>query len=195
MSETNTPKPERGFSEKLLKLYEALAYVEKGGYNAHHKYKFLRESDIKRKFNASCRELGIIIFQCQVAPVGECTGKNAVVTVTLVLANADKPSEQVILQGIGGGFDSMDKAPMKAMTAAWKYAVACGLSVETGDDPEADASTDEAALDEVRKLIAAADSRGVLEMVKPRIAALKGCEGFDELKESFKARAAALDTK
>lgn len=49
--------------------------------------------------------------------------------------------DAIVFEGLGGGQDRGDKAVMKANTAALKYALASGLLLSWGDDPEADAST------------------------------------------------------
>lgn len=191
MNNVNIPATERTFAEKMLELYRVFAYVQKTGKNSHFKYRFFQESVMKRKLNEACRELGLVLREVEVEPVGECTGKSAVVKVRITICN-DTTVSCVTLEGIGGGMDSGDKAPMKAQVAAFKYALACGLSVETGDDPEADSSTDQSAFDEVKEAIEAAEDLGALEMTKVRIAALKGIDGFDALKECFRARKEAL---
>lgn len=185
------------FREKILALYERFQYVQKSGNNAHFKYKFFEESAIKGKFNQACRDLGLIVTRTSLTPVGECTGKACVVILRMRIEDsAGSPTGEAIeLEGIGGGMDSGDKAPMKAEVSAYKYAIANGLSVRTGNDPESDGSTDQTAYDDVLEAIAATSDRGALEMLKPRVAALKGIEGFDDLKEAFRKRAAALDTK
>lgn len=182
------------FREKVLKLYERFAYVQKGGRNAHFKYTFMQESAMKRKFNLACRELGLVVVETTVTPVGVPTGKEAVVKLRLVIEDVhDLEEPGLILEGIGGGSDSGDKAPMKAVVSAYKYALANGLSVETGDDPEDDPATDEAA----GKLLLIAEinesaTLNSLEYLKPRVAAMKGTPDFDAVREAFKARKAAL---
>jgi hypothetical protein len=185
------------FQQKLLALYERFAYVQKTGKNEHFRYRFMQESVMKRKLNEACRELGLVIGETKVDPIGECTGKAAVVKFTMVLADAAEPAPGatvpcVKLEGIGGGMDTGDKAPMKAVVSAMKYAIANGLMVETGDDPEEDASTDAAAIEAVRARIANAPDRAALEFVKVDLAALKGCDAHEELKAAFKARAKEL---
>ena len=61
-------------------------------------------------------------------------------TVTLVDMES---GETFSLVGLGSGQDSGDKAVMKAQTASMKYAYLLSLAISTGDDPEADAQTDE----------------------------------------------------
>lgn len=194
------------FSAKLLQLYERFEYVQKTGKNEHFRYKFFQESVIKSKLNKACRELGLVIARTTVEPVGECTGKAAVVKFTMDIADTQggvcglaeweqcrkEPYNCIHLEGIGGGMDSGDKAPMKALVSAMKYAIANGLMVETGDDPEDDPKTDEAAIEAVRVGIEAAKTPNDLEYLKPQLAALKGCDDFGALKDAFKVKKAAL---
>ena len=186
------------FSAKLLKLYERFEYVQKTGKNEHFRYKFFQESVIKSKLNKACRELGLVINRTTVETIGECTGKAAVVKFTMDIANVQgttgfvSESNFIHLEGIGGGMDSGDKAPMKALVSAMKYAIANGLMVETGDDPEDDPKTDEAAIEAVRAGIEAAKTPNDLEYLKPQLAALKGCADFGALKDAFKAKKQGL---
>jgi hypothetical protein len=59
------------------------------------------------------------------------------VVVDYLLTHAPS-GESVVIQAIGTGVDSGDKAPYKAMTGALKYALRQGFLIETGNDPEAD---------------------------------------------------------
>lgn len=54
--------------------------------------------------------------------------------------NIDKPEEYVEVTTYGDGVDSQDKAPGKAMTYADKYALLKAYKIETGDDPDQNAS-------------------------------------------------------
>lgn len=54
--------------------------------------------------------------------------------------NTDNPSEYVEVTTYGDGVDSQDKAPGKAMTYADKYALLKAYKIETGDDPDQNAS-------------------------------------------------------
>lgn len=195
MEEATTPES-LSFRQKLLLLYERFAYVQKTGKNTHFKYRFMQESELKRRFNEACRELGLVVTSTEVHPVGECTGKAAVVRFCMTIEDVNSQcTDSVRLEGIGGGMDSGDKAPMKAVVAGFKYALANGLSVQTGDDPEADESTDEPPADETVQLLldAIASATGnTLELCKPRVAALKGTARFDEVRAAFKARKLAL---
>lgn len=54
--------------------------------------------------------------------------------------NVDNPTEWVEVTTYGDGIDSGDKAPGKAMTYADKYALLKAYKIETGDDPDQEAS-------------------------------------------------------
>lgn len=184
------------FREKLLDLYGRFAYIQKTGKNEHHKYKFFEESQMKRKFNLALRELGLVVVKTWVKPCGPVAGgKGDMVVFGLRLE--DVRGEQhgnVELEGIGGGYDSLDKGPMKAVVAALKYAMANGFFVETGNDPEADAAGDREVADDLLARITAATDRNALEFLKPELAAQKGGASFGALKDAFKARKEALTT-
>lgn len=54
--------------------------------------------------------------------------------------NMDKPDEFIDIVTYGDGVDPQDKAPGKAMTYADKYALLKAYKIETGDDPDQNAS-------------------------------------------------------
>lgn len=54
--------------------------------------------------------------------------------------NIDKPDEYIDITTYGDGVDTQDKAPGKAMTYADKYALLKAYKIQTGDDPDANAS-------------------------------------------------------
>lgn len=56
--------------------------------------------------------------------------------------NIEKPDEYVDVTVYGDGVDTQDKAPGKAMTYADKYALLKAYKIQTGDDPDRDASED-----------------------------------------------------
>lgn len=54
--------------------------------------------------------------------------------------NIDNPTEYIEVTTYGDGIDSGDKSPGKAMTYADKYALLKAYKIETGDDPDKEAS-------------------------------------------------------
>jgi hypothetical protein len=73
------------------------------------------------------------------------TGKGTPMTRVLVHVDyrlTHAPSGQFeIIGAMGEGMDSGDKATLKAMTVADKYALRQGFMIETGDDPDTTPST------------------------------------------------------
>lgn len=56
--------------------------------------------------------------------------------------NIEKPDEFIDITTYGDGVDTQDKAPGKAMTYADKYGLLKAYKIQTGDDPDKDASAD-----------------------------------------------------
>lgn len=56
--------------------------------------------------------------------------------------NTDKPDEYIDITTYGDGVDTQDKAPGKAMTYGDKYALLKAYKIQTGDDPDQNASAD-----------------------------------------------------
>lgn len=54
--------------------------------------------------------------------------------------NIDKPEEYIDIVTYGDGVDTQDKAPGKAMTYGDKYALLKAYKIQTGDDPDQNAS-------------------------------------------------------
>jgi hypothetical protein len=194
-------KQERSFPEKLAALYERMAYVHKAGRNDHFKYKFVGEAQLKRKLNEALRELGLYVAKCEFAVAGEATGKACVARCTMVVRDSNaQPSAQfgwagceVLWEGLGGGADSSDKAPMKANAAAWKYAVLSGCMVETGDkEPEADSAPDDEAVESLLESLATCGNAAELYKLKVDVALFRDSPAFDALKEAYRLAVARV---
>lgn len=127
--------------DKINKLMEALPYVQKKGYNTFHKYRYVAHSDLMAELRPHLVRLGIVATP-EYSIVSQ-TGDLVIVQCLLTLGTAeDKPGDRTHVTSLGSGSDKGDKAVMKAMTAANKYAWMHLLALATGDDPEADADTD-----------------------------------------------------
>lgn len=134
---------------KLVKVMADCSYVAKNGINSYHNYRYATAEDVLVKVNESLTKNHLA---CTVKPTiisfDEVTNlkgnKEHLATVSIHIEIIDSESgESVDFYGLGSGQDAGDKAIMKAQTAAIKYAYMLGLCIATGDDPEADAKTDE----------------------------------------------------
>jgi hypothetical protein len=128
--------------KKLRILMSRLGYVQREGKNEHFRYRFVAHADLMEKIQPLLVEIGILAIPRYEM---EHTSEKGLVIVSCELELKDsefEDEEGLVSRALGGGMDSGDKAPMKAMTAAHKYAWMHTLNLATGDDPEADPNTD-----------------------------------------------------
>lgn len=139
----------KNIAKKLVKVMSECSHVIKNGQNDYHNYKYVTAEDVLQKVNASLTKHNIAsIASPNLDSMVEVLNRNekkehlATVSIQVHLIDGDS-GESVDLFGIGSGQDAGDKAVMKAQTAAIKYAFMLSLCIATGDDPEADSTTDE----------------------------------------------------
>lgn len=140
--------------QRLVDVTKAVGRVPKRGRNSFHNYDYATEADVAEAVRDALCEHGVVMLSTLAdlhdREVTTSKGKvETVVTATLevTFVNADNPEERTTIRMAGSGQDGGDKAVMKAITAAAKYAQLKTFSIPTGDDPEADTKTDEAAQD------------------------------------------------
>ena len=136
-------------AKKLVNVMEDCAHIVKNGINSFHNYKYATAEDVLQKVNESKKKKKIISIATpelqrftDVTNLKGNTEHLATVNVEVQLIDSES-GESVIITGVGSGQDAGDKAVMKAQTAAIKYAYMMSFCIATGDDPEADAKTDE----------------------------------------------------
>lgn len=202
-------QPKLSFGERLHAAMADLEYLEKKGYNKHFDYHFVQEADVKAAVSKALRAHGLVLSNVEYTPLGECTGKAATLRCEVCISDLAR-TEFVSYAGVGAGTDSSDKAPMKACAAALKYALTSGFLIATGDDPEEDGGTaakgktgtapskpstpepDPEAVKDLMKAISGVKSLADLNKLKPKVAALRGTDGYDMLAAGFKAQGKAL---
>lgn len=135
-----------GIAKKIAKVMEAVGYVAKTGTNAAQGYKFVQASAVADKVREQLSKLNVSMTPTSIDVISEGltpSGKQALLTLRFTWTLTDGDSgETISFQSVGTGADSGDKAAYKAATGALKYALLTGFLIPTGDDPEADASTD-----------------------------------------------------
>ena len=112
------------------------------------KYRAVSEADILAAVKPAEIAHGVYSYPVSRAIIesGEMTTSNGNKQVFLRMetvyrfVNADNPSDYLEITSYGDGVDSQDKAPGKAMTYADKYALMKAYKIQTGDDPDQDAS-------------------------------------------------------
>lgn len=168
---------------KVIAVMRECSHIAKNGTNSFHGYTYATSADVLSKVNAALVEQGLasLVIPELISLEEVKTAKGniehlATVKVNITLIDRDS-DESVLITGIGSGQDSGDKAVMKAQTAAIKYAYMLSLSISTGDDPEADARTDENTSAEPAKKAAPIKPRAVtIPLKQERPVAASYCE-------------------
>lgn len=124
--------------QKLAEVMAEVGYVKKDATNSFHKYRYASAEAVLKKVNAALSSRGIAI--ASTAELAHYEAGHAVVKLALTFNDG---TDSLTVEGLGEGSDKGDKSTMKAATAALKYAMANAFLISWGDDPEADAKTDE----------------------------------------------------
>ena len=135
---------------KMAAAAKRIGYgVQKDGRNDHQKYDYTSAANVRLQCGKAMGDERIAVSSVLTVLCSEqrmsANGKpqnHVEVLATLTFIDADS-GESLTAQGIGCGTDSGDKAPMKAVTAAEKYAYVSAFTLAMGEDPEGDAATDE----------------------------------------------------
>lgn len=147
----------KNINEAVLGVYSQIGYVHKKGKVefGSTKYKFAGEADFIAAIRPAMIECGI-----EIAPANYTIATNELIS----FAN-NKQQFRVVLgavfrlthaasgtfkdvPAIGEAMDSGDKAFNKAMTAAQKYALRQAFLIETGDDPDKYASSEDGGVED-----------------------------------------------
>jgi len=100
--------------------------------------------------------------------------------------NIDKPEESLQVMSYGDGIDSGDKASGKAMTYADKYALMKAYKIETGDDPDKEASP------ELKSVKSMEDKRNSVAISDGQLATLEKWATTPERKANMLAELTAI---
>lgn len=131
-------------AKKLSKILVNVSKVEKSGYNAHQKYKYITESDLLDCVRKEIADNGIFIFSSiEDSQVREVVRKdkdsNYITNVKIKYTFFDGDSgESFSVHSMGEGSDSLDKGIFKAITGANKYFLLKNFMLSGDDDPEKD---------------------------------------------------------
>lgn len=142
--------------EKMAKATEKINKVAKGLTVETGKgkgYKAVSESDVLAAVKPIEAELGIYSYPAsrEVIEMGVITCKTQYgdaqrrlisIATTYRFVNTEDSTDYLEVITYGDGVDAQDKAPGKAMTYADKYALLKAYKIQTGDDPDKDASDD-----------------------------------------------------
>lgn len=140
---TTDPVLRTSLASKLARIMGELESVPKRGRNDFHGYDYATEADIAAAVRSKLAAAGVAVC---ITTNGEPTLQGDLMLVPLTISLVDGETGELW----GGNFygaaqDKGDKALWKAMTGAMKYFLLKTFLISTGDDPEADVSTDERA--------------------------------------------------
>jgi hypothetical protein len=151
---TNEVKQSLNIFQRMSKITEEISTVSKNlevGYGSS-KYKAVGEADVLRAVKPIEQKNGVYSypFSREVIESGVLTNirsdgkevKQQYLRIATVyrFVNVEKPEEYIDITTYGDGVDSQDKAPGKAMTYGDKYALLKAYKIQTGDDPDQNAS-------------------------------------------------------
>lgn len=149
--EPEPPVAPKTLPQKLLGVMERVKYIQKKGFNSFHKYKYATEADVAETVREALIAEGLLIIPNVLGREARevKTSKGNIETVTSVRIEYTivdvATGEKLAFTMEGDGQDPGDKGIFKATTGCTKYALMKLFHIPTGDDPEADAKTDEAA--------------------------------------------------
>ena len=157
-------------------------------------YKAVSEADVLNAVKPIEEECGIYSYPVErkiiennvLTTVKEYTGNKTEsnqlmmrLEVVYRFVNVDNPSEYIDIKTYGDGIDTGDKAPGKAMTYADKYALLKAYKIETGDDPDKEASPEKG----YTKKSTQSKSANELMATEEQKAKIKEIYTVDEIKE------------
>ena len=130
----------------MLRVYRAVGYVQKTGYNERQRYNYAGEEQMIEAIRPALVAEGIIHYPASIenihvteTPRGDKDkgGISTHVVARFTFAFLHAPSGTSIkIQVLGEGTDSLDKAVYKAMTGALKYGLRQPLLMQCGNDPD-----------------------------------------------------------
>lgn len=143
--------------EKMLAITAELQTVAKNLMvgEGRNQYKAVSEGDVLAAVKPLEIKYGVYSYPVKrtVIDSGEIVSKNVYkgeeketrrlwlrVETVYRFVNTENPDEYIEITTYGDGVDSQDKAPGKAMTYSDKYALLKAYKIQTGDDPDANAS-------------------------------------------------------
>lgn len=136
-------KTSKNLPQRLLAIMQEAGTIEKGGYNAHSRYKYVQEADVAKKFQELLVAHGVFLYSSVEDVVHQKTqtasGKPAMfvgVKMLYTFVNADNPEEKFEVRAAGDGMDTGDKAIYKALTGAHKYLLIRNFNLGSDEDAE-----------------------------------------------------------
>lgn len=136
-------KAKQALFKAINQVYHSVGYVQKEGKIAFggSNYSYASEADFIKAIRPEFSKVGLSVVPLGMAVVDQQTSGTPerpkyLFTISAQYRISHVDGASVIIQALGQGSDSGDKAIYKAMTGAFKYALRQSFMIETGDDPD-----------------------------------------------------------
>jgi hypothetical protein len=135
----------KNIQEAMLAIYKSVGYVQKTK-SENLNYKFASETGFIQEIRPAMVENGVTVSVSKMDNLTQesyTTKSGAVMmrsTIHGVVTFSHVSGSSISVESYGEGSDSGDKSVNKAMTDLYKYALRQTFMIETGDDPDKDAS-------------------------------------------------------
>jgi hypothetical protein len=126
--------------QRILGVMEDVKYIQKGEKTVNGQYRFVSHDQVTSAIHDALVKHGIVALPTVSKYVQD--GNRTMVDLNVKFVNAEKPDDFISTDFFGYGIDTSDKGPGKAVSYAFKYAILKTFCLETGDDPDQDASTE-----------------------------------------------------
>ena len=135
---TKKENKDRNIYQRLHGVMQDVKYVQKEEKRVNNQYRFVSHDAVTKAVREGLVKHGVVAIP-NYYDVTE-NGNKVRCKVSMAYINIDNPEDKLIIEcaGFGFGIDNQDKAPGKAMSYAYKYALLKQFALETGDDPERD---------------------------------------------------------
>lgn len=128
----------KNIHQRILSIMEELSYIQRGDAKVNGQYKFVSHDQVTGAVHPLLVKYGVTIIPT-VQEVNQETNRTSV-KLAVCFFNADDPTDCLTCSFCGYGIDAGDKGPGKAISYAYKYALLKTFCLETGDDPDTDAT-------------------------------------------------------
>lgn len=150
-NQANDQMKHKNIHEAILGVMNEVGYVQKDGQiRSGGSYRFASESAFIQALRPAMLEHGIYVYPSKcIEPSLETYTTSSGTNMNLVLLTMQYTfvyagtGESITVEVMGSGSDVGDKASNKALTAAFKYALRQAFMIETGDDPDQQASVEQ----------------------------------------------------
>lgn len=190
----------KNIQEAMLAIYKEVGYVQKTT-SPNLSYKFASETGFIQEIRPAMIGNGVTVSVAKMDNLTQesyTTAKGSLMmrsTVHGVVTFSHVSGTSISVEAYGEGSDSGDKSVNKAMTDLYKYALRQTFMIETGDDPDRDASEEKATDKQQQQKAATPDNGEVVDYLSSKIVSLfanqRGLENKDAvlaLNELLKAK-------